>query len=145
MARNTGAPRSTQIRVRWPNGSTTLDVNQNGSALNVSILLVDPATSTQPTSVCQIKTASTSCQLIANATLSATSTCTWTVTYNSPNQITHTHTSTSNAFTFTQTCGGGGSTAAGTDTPMNVSVTVTDPNNGAETATTVFTIKLFTC
>ena len=145
VAPNTGAPRSTQIRVRWPNNSTLFEINQNGSALNVSILLVDPATSTQPTGVCQIKTAATQCQLIANATLSATSTFAWTVTYNYPNLITHTQTSTSNAFTFTQQCGGGGSTAAGTDTPMNVSVTVTDPNLGAETGTAVFTIKLFTC
>ena len=142
---NTGAPRSTQIRVRFTNGSQLVDINQAGSALNVSILLVDPAQSTQPTSVCQIKTASTTCTLIANATLSATSTFAWTVTYNYPNLITHTGTGTSNTFNFTQTCGGGGSTAAGTDTPMNVSVTVTDPNLGAETATAQFTIKLFTC
>ena len=142
---NTGPSLSTQIRVRWLNGSTLVDVNQTGSALNVSVLLVDTAQSTQPTSLCQIKTASTSCTLIANATLSATSTFAWTVTYNYPNQITHTQTSTSNTFTFTHSCGGSSSTPAGTDEPMNVSVTVTDPNLGAETAIAAFTIKLFTC
>jgi hypothetical protein len=145
VAPNSGPPRSTQIRVRWPNNSILLEINQAGSALNVSILLVDPAQSTQPTSVCQIKTPATRCQLIANATLSATSTFAWTVTYNYGVVITKTQSNTSNQFTFTEQCGGSGSTAAGTDTPMNVSVTVTDPNNGTETATSVFTIKLFTC
>ena len=92
VAPNSGAPRSGLIRVRWTNNSTLLEINQSGSAINASILLVDPAQSTGPTSVCQIKTAATQCQLIANATLTGTSTFAWTVTYNYPNQISHNQT-----------------------------------------------------
>ena len=142
---NTGPARSGQIRVRWPNGSTIVDVNQGGSFLNASILLVDPAQSTQPTSVCVIRTTATTCQLIANANLSGTSTFTWTVTYNYASAITRTQSNTSNVFSFTETCGGSGSSTGGTDTPMNVTLTVTDPNNVSETTTAQFTIRLHTC
>ncbi len=142
---NTGPARSGQIRVRWPNGSTLVDVNQGGSFLNAQILLVDPAVFTGPTTVCQVKTTTTQCRLIANANLSGTSTFAWTVTYNYNGVVTRTQTTTSNVFNFTETCGGPGSSAGGTDTPMNVTLTVTDPSNVSETTTAAFTIRLHTC
>ena len=148
---NAGASRSGQIRVRWTNGSTLVDVNQTGSALNTSFILIDPSASSGATTVCQIKSAATQCQLVASANLTAPSTFTWTVTYNYPTLITRTQSSTSPTFAFTETCGGTGSSAAGTDVTMNVTLTVTDPNTGAETVTSgsgsqpALTIKLFTC
>jgi len=142
---NTGPARSGQIRVRWPNGSTLVDVNQGGSFLNAQILLVDPAISTEATTVCQIKTTSTQCRLIANANLSGTSTFTWTVTYSYNGVVTKTQSNTSNVFNFTETCGAPGSSAGGTDSTMNVTLTVTDPQNVSETTTAVFTIRLFSC
>lgn len=148
---NTGPARSGQIRVRWPNGSTLVDINQSGSSLGTSFVLIDPSVSTGATTVCQIKTAATQCQLVANADISAPSVFTWTVTYNYPTLITKTQSTTSNTFTFTETCGGVGSSSGGTDTPMNVTLTVTDPNKGTETVTSgsgsqpALVIKLFTC
>ncbi len=142
---NTGPARSGQIRVRWPNGSTLVDINQGGSFLNAQILLVDPAQSTQPTSVCHDQDHGHECQLIANANLSGTSTFTWTVTYSYNGVVTRTQSNTSNVFTFTETCGVPGASTGGTDTPMNVTLTVTDPNNVSETTTAQFTIRLYTC
>ena len=100
---------------------------------------------TGPTTVCQIKTTSTQCQLIANANLSGPSTFAWTVTYSYGGQVTRTQANTSNTFAFTETCGGSGSSAGGTDSTMNVTLTVTDPQNVSETTTAVFIIRLFTC
>lgn len=151
VAPNAGPARSTQIRVRWTNGSTLQEINQSGSTLNPSFLLFDPSTSTATTTTCLIRTASTPCQLVGSANLSAaTATFAWTVTYNYPNQITHTQTSTSPNFTFTQTCGGPTSTAEGTAVPMTVTLTVSDANGTATTTSGLgsqpaLTIKLFTC
>lgn len=147
---NTGPARSTQIRVRWPNGSTLVEVNQGSSALSTSFILIDPSQSSGATTVCQIKTSATQCTLVANADISAPSVFTWTVTYTYGTLITKTQSTTSNTFTFTEQCGVSGSTG-GTDTAMNVTLTVADPNKGSTTVTSgsgsqpALGIKLFTC
>jgi hypothetical protein len=145
VAPNTGPARSTQIRVRWLNGSTLVDINQAEASLSASVVLIDPSQSTGATSVCQIRSTATQCQLVASADISAPSVFTWTVTYNYGTAITKTQSSTSNVFTFTETCGGPGSSSGGTDAQMNVTLSVADPNKGTTTVNSAFTIRFFTC
>ena len=149
VAANTGAARSAQIRIRWTNGSTLVDVNQTNAA---SFTLIDPSRSSNETTVCQIRTAATQCTLVANADVSSAATYTWTVTYNyGTTTITKTQSNTSNTFTFTEQCGATGSSSGGTDTSMNVTLTVADPTRGSQTVTSgsgsqpLLGIKLFTC
>ncbi len=119
---DTGAARSTQIRVRWTNNSTLLVINQDPGGF----VLTDPASQTGPTTICNIRGAATQCVLTATDPGAGTTTYTWTVTYGYGTTITHTGTGSS--FTFTQACGGPGATASGADATLNVTLTVTDAN-----------------
>jgi len=152
VAPNTGTARSTQIRVRWTNGSTLLDISQAGSALGSSFTLSDPFRGTGTGTSCFIRSTATPCVFTATSNItSAAATFAWTASYvYGTTTITHTQTSTSPNFRFTQTCGGAGSTAEGAETGMTVTMTVTDPS-GTDTVTSgsgaqpALTIKLFTC
>jgi hypothetical protein len=148
VAPNTGPERSTQIRVRWINNSTLLDINQAGFA--TAFTLTDPQNSTDPTTTCLIRTVATPCVLTATGPVTGTATYTWVVSYQYGTLVSHSQTGTSPSFTFTQTCGGTGATAGGTESPLNVTLTVTDANG----TTTVLsgsggqpplTIRFFTC
>ena len=145
---NTGGARSTFIRVRWTNNSTLLEINQAG--FTTGFTMTDPNNSTETTTTCLIRVASTPCVFRAIADVAGTPTLTWTVTYQYGTLVSHTQTGSSPDFTFTQSCGGPGSTAAGTETTLNVTLTVTDANG----TTTVHSgsgnqppliIKFFTC
>ncbi|MDO8678053.1 MAG: hypothetical protein Q7R30_05755 [Acidobacteriota bacterium] len=152
VAPNTGNARSGQIRVRWTNGSTLLDINQAGAALATAFTMSDPFRGTGTGTSCHIRSTATPCVFAATSNVtSATATFAWTATYlYGATTITKTQTSTSPNFTFTEQCNGAGSTAEGADSALNVTVTVTDPS-GTDTVTSgsgsqpVLTIKLFTC
>src|SRR5688572_4839077 len=145
---NTGGARSTQIRVRWTNNSTLLDINQE--AFSAAFNLTDPQNSTSPTTTCLIRTVATPCVLTATAPVTGTATYTWVVSYQYGSLVSHNQSSSSPSFTFTQTCGGSGATVGGTETALNVTLTVTDAN-GTTTVTSgsgsqpPLIIKFFTC
>ena len=145
---NTGGARSTQIRVRWTNNSTLLEINQAG--FTTGFTMTDPNTSTEATTTCLIRVASTPCVFRAIADVAGPATFTWTVTYQYGTLVSHSQTGTSPSFTFTQSCGGPGSTAGGTETTLNVTLTVTDANgtttvHSGSGAQPPLTIKFFTC
>jgi REP element-mobilizing transposase RayT len=126
VAANPGPPRSMQIRIRWTNNSTLLQINQAGNALPSGFTLTDPNTSSAITTNCAIKTAATPCVLAVSGTVSGTATYTWAASYNYGAPITHNQSSSSPTFTFTQMCGGPGATPGGTTTPLEVTLMVTD-------------------
>ena len=64
---NTGGSRSGRIRVYYPGGIANLDINQASPSQNLSFQFFDPATSTSPTTECQIKTTATICTVSATS------------------------------------------------------------------------------
>ena len=64
---NTGGSRSGRIRVYYPGGIANLDINQASPSQNLSFQFFDPATSTSPTTECQIKTTATICTVTATS------------------------------------------------------------------------------
>jgi hypothetical protein len=145
---NTGPARSTQIRVRWTNNSTLLEIHQAANAIGFT--LTDPNNGPEPTNTCLIRTTSTPCVLTATGNVTGPATYTWTVSYQYGVPVTHNQTGNSPTFAFTQSCGGPGSTPGGTETALVVTLTVTD-DNGTTTVTTgqgsqpQLIIKFFTC
>ena len=148
VAPNTEGPRSTQIRVRWTNNSTLLDINQD--AFTTAFTMTDPNTAPGTTTTCLIRVVGTPCQFSAIGTVAGAATYTWTASYLYGGLVSHSQTGTSPNFSFTQSCGGPGATAAGVETTLNVTLSVTDANG----TTTVhsgsghqppLTIKFFTC
>ena len=145
---NTGGARSALIRVRWTNNSTLFEINQAASI--ASFTLTDPQNSTEPTTTCLIRTASTPCVLTATGPVTGAATYSWVVTYEYGTLVSHSQSGTSPTFTFNQSCGGPGSTVGGTETVLNVTLTVTDAN-GTSTVQSgsggqpPLTIKFFTC
>ncbi|MBY0494730.1 MAG: hypothetical protein K2Y23_10990 [Cyanobacteria bacterium] len=150
VAPNTGASRSTMIRIRWTNNSTLLEINQAPS--DVAFTMTDPNTSPSPTTTCQIKAvAGTPCVFAAAGTVASPATYTWTASYFYGTTVTHTQTGASPNFQFTQTCGGPGATAGGTETALNVTLMITDTNGVVWTYQSgsgfqpALIIKFFTC
>ena len=145
---NLGAARSGQIRVRWTNNSTLLDIHQASNVIGFT--LTDPNAGPEPTTTCLIRTASTPCVLTATGNVTRPATYTWTVSYQYGVPVTHNQTGSSPSFSFTQSCGGAGSTAGGTETALVVTLTVTDAN-GTTTVQTGqgsqpgLSIRFFTC
>ena len=148
VASNPGGPRSTQIRVRWTNNSTLLEIHQARNTTAFS--MTDPNNAPGETTTCLIRTTTTPCVFTATGPVTGTATYSWVVTYDYGGLISHSQIGTSPTFTFTQTCGGPGATASGVETPLNVTLTVTDANG----TTTVLSgsggqpplvIKFFTC
>jgi hypothetical protein len=145
VAPNFGGARSSRIRVRWPNNSTLLEINQ-AAGTSAAFTLTDPNTSSSPTTTCLIKLTNTPCVVTATGSFSASAVYTWHIDYTASHDVI----STSPTFTFTQTCGGPGSSVGGTEVPLNVYLTVTD---GGSTVTAqsgsgvqpALTIKFFTC
>ena len=146
VAPNSGGPRSTQIRVRWTNNSTLLQIDQAG--LGAAFTLTDPQNSIDPTDTCMIKTSPTPCRLTAVGNFTGGATFAWTVTYQYGGPVLHT--GAGGSFTFTQSCGGSGATPGGTEAVLSVTLTATDVN-GAITVQSgsggqpPLIIKFFTC
>ncbi len=103
---NTGGSRSTQIRVRWTNNSTLLQINQD--AFSTAFTMTDPNNASGATTTCLIKLAATPCVFAATGTVVGSTTYAWTASYLYGGTVTHTQSGTSPNFTFTQTCGGAG-------------------------------------
>jgi hypothetical protein len=146
VAPNPGTARSTQIRVRWTNNSTLLQIDQLG--FGVGFTLTDPQNSVNPTDTCLIRTSPTPCVLTAVGDFATGATFAWTVTYQYGTTVLHT--GAGGTFTFNQSCGGSGSTPGGTEAPLSVTLTATDAN-GSRTVTSgsgaqpPLLIKFFTC
>jgi hypothetical protein len=146
---NTGPARSTQIRVRWTNNSTLLEINQAANA--VGFTLTDPNNGPDATNTCLIRAANTPCVLTATGNIVTPATYTWAVSYVYGATVTHNQSGTSPSFTFTQSCGGPGATASGTETALVVRLTVTDANGTTTVVETgqgsqpALIIKFFTC
>lgn len=129
VAPNFGSARSGFIRIRWPNNSTLLQVDQ-AAGTAVAFTLTDTNASSSTTTNCAIKTTSTPCVLtVSSGTFSSNATYSWHVDYQYGGTASHDFTSTNSSFTFTQTCGGSGATVAGNATALNVTLTVTDGNS----------------
>ena len=147
VAPNSGGARSTQIRVRWTNNSTLLDINQEANI--TAFVMTDPNNGPGETTTCLIRTATTPCVFAATGNVAATSTYAWTISYQYGTTITHTGNSPN--FSMTQSCGGPGSTASGVETSLNVTLTVTDSNGNVTTVQSgsgsqpPLIIKFFTC
>jgi hypothetical protein len=146
---NPGAARTGQIRVRWTNNSTLLQINQAANALGFT--LTDPNNGPDATNTCLIRTTNTPCVLTATGNVAGPATYAWAVSYQYGVTVTRNQTGSSPTFTFTETCGGPGATVGGTETALVVRLTVTDANG---TTTVVETgqgnqppliIKFFTC
>ena len=149
VAPSSGGPRSTQIRIRWTNNSTLLEINQGASS--GSFTMTDPQNSINPAFTCLIRTASTPCVFQATGNVTAGATFTWTVSYTyGSTPFTHTQSGAASSFTINQSCGGSGSTSGGTEAALSVTLTVSDAN-GTTTVTSgsggqpPLTITFFTC
>lgn len=148
VAPNSGGPRSTQIRVRWTNNSTLLEINQ--AAVTTGFTMTDPNSGPGETGTCLIRTTTTPCVFAATGSVTGAATYTWVVTYQYGPLVSRSQSGLSPNFTITETCGGPGSTASGVEMPLNVTLTVTD-DNGTRTVQSgsgnqpALTIKFFTC
>jgi hypothetical protein len=146
---NLGGARTGQIRVRWTNNSTLLQINQAANAIGFT--LTDPNNGPEPTTTCLIRAANTPCVLTATGNVVGPATYTWSVAYQYGGPVTHNQSGSSPSFTFTQSCGGAGSTPGGTETALVVTLTVTDANGVTTTVQTgqgsqpQLVIKFFTC
>ena len=148
VAPNPGGARSTQIRVRWTNNSTLLEINQEANT--TAFRMSDPNNDPGETATCLIRTTATPCTFSATGNVTGTATYMWVVSYEYGSTIMHNQAGTSPNFQFTQTCGGPGATASGLEVPLNVTLTVTD-SNGTTTVQSgsgtqpALTIKFFSC
>jgi len=150
VAPNFGGARTGTIRVRWPNNSTLLQINQ---AAGTAAAFTMTDTNAGPTAAtdCAIKTTATPCVLnVTPGNFSSSAVYTWRIDFQYGATVSYDFSSTTPSFAFTQACGGPGATAAGTQTALNVTLTVTD---GSTTVTArsglgsqpPLTITFFTC
>ena len=149
VASNFGGSRSGQIRVRWTNNSTLLNINQEGGT-TAAFTLTDTNAGSGAGTDCAIRTPSTPCVLTATGSFSASAIYTWHVDYQYGGGISHDISGTNPSFQFSQACGGPGATASGTQTPLNVTLTVSDGGTSATAQSGAggqppLTITFFTC
>jgi hypothetical protein len=122
VAANSGGSRRGTIRVSYPGGVTHFDVNQDAPGESLSFHFFDPATSTSPTTECQLKALNTICTLFATSTVfSSTVTYSWTVEYTYKGAWVRTQTGNLPTFSFSEACGTPGSVV-----PVKVTLTATD-------------------
>lgn len=142
--------RSTAIRVRWPNNSALLDIDQDAGN-TASFTMTDPFNAPGvATSICMIRSTATPCAFSATGNFSANATYAWAIRYDRGAGTVVRDFIGGPTFTFTESCGGPVATASGTEVPMSVIVVVTD---GASRVTlqsgqggqAVTLIKFFTC
>jgi hypothetical protein len=131
VAANTGGSRRGSIRVSYPGGVSYFEVNQNAPGENLSFQFFDPATSTAPTTECQLKSLNTICTLFAaSSTFSPSVTYSWRVEYAYNGSRSWTQTGNLPTFSFTEACGGGGAVI-----PVSVTLTATDTAGNGLTLT----------
>lgn len=148
VAPNPGGARSTQVRVRWTNNSTLLEINQGANT--TAFTMTDPNNGPGATTTCLVRSTATSCVFAATGSFTGTTTYAWTASYQYGTAVVHSQIGTSPTFQFTQTCGGPGSTASGVEAPLNVTLTVTDSNSTTTVQSGLggqppLIIKFFTC
>jgi hypothetical protein len=121
---NPGLSRTGWIRIQWPAGSTYVEVKQNSLAL--AFQFFDPATSTSPTTECQLRTTATICTVTAltSGLPNPIATYDWRVEYAYGGTRVHTQTSSLSSFSFTESCGV--SASGGSPIPLTVRLLATD-------------------
>lgn len=131
---NTAGPRTGYIRISYPDGRISLEVNQASPSHNLSFQFFDPATSTNPATECAIRSRSTICTLTAVATLpAAIATYDWTVAYAYGGSKVHTQVGQLSSLSFTESCGV--IPGNGVVVPMTASLTATDTLGNRATIT----------
>ncbi len=126
VAANTGGARTGWVRFNYPGGVTYLEVNQ-GSLPPISFQLFDPATSTSPTTECQVRATSTTCTLTASTQPqlpTTVATYDWRVEYPYGGTKIRTQVSSSPTFSFTESCGV--SASGGSVIPITVRLIASD-------------------
>jgi hypothetical protein len=125
VAPNPGGPRTGRIRIDYPTGRANLDVSQGAASHNLAFQFFDPATSTQPTTECLIKTTATICTLNATSLLpAAIAGYDWQVSYAYGGSKVKTQTGVLSTLSFTESCSA--SAGAGAVIPIAVRLTATD-------------------
>lgn len=108
VAANTGAARTGFIQINYPGGSSYLEVNQGSPATsNLGFQFFAPATSTSPTTECQLRSPSTTCTLTAvtQGLPNPVATYDWRVEYSYAGSKVKTQVGASPTFSFTESCG----------------------------------------
>ena len=151
VAASSGAARSGTLTI----AGQTVTVNQAGSGVVASFNLLDPSTTSGPTTECWFKSAA---GLPSTCTLTSTSftfgtlpivSYAWTVQYTYG--TVKTLTGTSAQLSFTDVCGQVPSTNEGASQPLDVTLTVTDSAGNTATATSgtggqpALVVRLFAC
>ena len=135
VAANGGAPQSGTLTI----AGQTVTISEGGGGIAPGFQFFDPGTSTSPTTVCLITSASgTTCSLQSTSfPLGATALVSyaWTATWTDGVAIVRSQSSTSPTFSFTYTCGGTSSTVDGFNASLAVTLTVTDSAGNTATAT----------
>ena len=132
---NNGLPRSGAIRVSYPAGGTAvLEVHQGSPTASLSFQMFDLATSSLPTTECQIKANGTVCTLSAatNGLPAPVATYDWRVEYAYGGVKVRTQAGPSSTFTFTESCGV--SASGGSVVTLSVRLTATDTSGNVVTA-----------
>lgn len=152
VAANTGTDRTGRIQLTYATGSLTFTVNQAGTPFGAAFTMIDPFRSTNPTTECWIRTASTPCNFTGAANLpGGTYTFAWSASYNYAGTTrTFTQVGSSNTFSFSDACGLAGSAAGGNVVALEVTMTITDNLGNSVTIQAgnqqpPLTLKLFTC
>jgi hypothetical protein len=126
---NTAGSRSGRIRISYPGGIANLDVNQASPSQNLSFQFFDPATSTSPTTECQIKTTATICTVTATAVFpTAITNYDWRIEYAYNGSKVKTQVGPLSTISFTESC-----SAAGGGVPITVRLTASDAQGNSAT------------
>lgn len=133
VASNTSTARTGYVRITYPGGTAYLEVNQGSLQTPVSFQMFDPATSTAPTTECQLKSVSTICTLTATTAAPPTSPVTydWRVEYPNGGTKVKTQVGTLPTFSFTDSCAV--SAAGGTVIPLTVRLIASDASGNSVT------------
>ena len=127
VAANTGAARTGFIQIVYPGGASNLEINQGSPATaNLGFQFFAPATSTNPTTECQLRSTATTCTLTAftQNLPNAVATYEWRVEYSYAGSKVKTQVGASPTFSFTESCGV--APAEGSVIPITVKLVATD-------------------
>jgi hypothetical protein len=135
VAENTGSARSGTMRVSYPGGASFFEVTQSARTGTLSFQFFDPATSTNATTECVLRSPSTICTLTAiSANLAAPiATYDWRVDYTYNGSKVRTQVGALPTFSFTESCPTAASGA--TVIPLTARLTVTDTTGNSATIT----------
>jgi hypothetical protein len=153
VSSSAGAARSGTLTI----AGQTVTVNQNGSGVIAAFNLLDPSTTSGPTTECWFRNLlgqPSTCTLTSTSFTSgptAVVSFTWTVQYTYGTVKTITQTGSNPQLNITDVCGQPTSTNEGAPQPLDVTLTVTDSAGNTATATSgtggqpALRVRLFTC